>query len=174
MQLRFKGIEGYSNTDYYVPIIRYQGEFEQFIKDITAYSNGSTDIKGFAIGDRPPFIDSLRTHTYPYLNRIKQCDSVLLQSRMTRLNELATKYDFHWVLFYLPYSPNVHEVIRPDSLRFNKRQLSIYSFDHLKWSFNDFYDYRHLNEKGASKLSDSLEHKLLQDWESYGLPPPKE
>ncbi|MFY0643035.1 MAG: hypothetical protein JXR19_01055 [Bacteroidia bacterium] len=162
LKSQFEEIKGSSIGDYYIPIIRYQGEFEQLTKDVIAYTHGSTNPKGFSIGSRPVFGDSTKRITYPYQKKMNLDDRELRSARIMHLNELARRFNFVWVPFYLPYSPNVTDIERPRYLQTDSSVYKIISPEGVAWSFSDFYDYRHLNEKGATMASQSLESQLLE------------
>ena len=157
----FKSIEGSHDFEYYLPIVRYQGELEQLIKDLVGYSKGSTDALGFAVGARPSFSDTLKTHVYPYKKRFEQNDTALRNSRIRHLDSLASTHGFSWFPFYLPYSPNVIQIDRPFQIQLDSKTIEVLTPQGIEWTFKDFYDYRHLNENGADKVTKSLESQIL-------------
>ena len=172
-----KDYEGFSNTDYKIPLIRYIGEFSLFLKS-TLNKDRKKRIQGYS-GRSKNWNNDFNNAQKKIKKQVYKTDS----STVSLFNDFlrtCKKSDINVILVYTPFYhegfdfiEKHQEIINSFKEIANKYQLSFidYSKDSICYDKQFFYNSAHLNKKGAdlftNKLIDTLNEYYLLDLNNY-------
>lgn len=158
-----KDYEGFSKTDYKIPLVRYMGEFNTLLKAVLPNKDKERRIQGYA-GRNTSWNNDFIKAQNDTKNKEYKIDSVTVNLFDKFLNTCKSS-NIQVIMVYSPvyyegfdFIENHQEIVDSFQVIANKHQLPFLDYTKSKISYNKalFYNSTHLNSKGADRFTNQL------------------